>query len=286
MRHQIELGREARADERVSDGVHEVAPDIAYQRLAIVNVVYCGRPGAGDRRWLLIDAGMMGSANAIRSAAARRFGREARPYAIILTHGHFDHVGALRTLAEEWDVTVYAHPAEMPFLTGQQSYPPPDPWAGGMMSLLSPLMPRGPIDVREFAAIAPLDRGGSLPGMPGWEFIPTPGHTPGHISLWRSRDRAMITGDAFITTRQESAYSAATQHPEMHGPPAYFTPDWQTAKRSVRRLAELEPDLVVTGHGRAMSGPAMREALFQLARKFDEVAVPRHRDERPSGARG
>ena len=59
------------------------------------------------------------------------FGHGNRPAAILLTHGHFDHVGALKTLAEEWDVPVYAHTLELPYLTGRSSYPPPDPSVGG-----------------------------------------------------------------------------------------------------------------------------------------------------------
>jgi hypothetical protein len=85
-----------------------------------------------------------------------------------------------------------------------------------------------------------------------------------------------VVGDAFVTTRQESVYAAATQQPEMHGPPMYFTPDWLRARESVERLAALEPELAVCGHGRAMQGPAMREALHELARNFDRVAVPEH----------
>lgn len=84
----------------------------------------------------------------------------------------------------------------------------------------------------------------------------------------------LIAGDAFITTKQESAYSAVTQAPEMHGPPMYFTPDWQRARESVQALAALAPETVVTGHGRAMRGPQMRTALTELARRFDDVAVP------------
>lgn len=276
MRHQIALPEEARADERLQGRVHEVLPDVAYLRVAIVNVVFCGYAGAGDRRWVLVDAGLAGSAPVIRAAAEARFGAGSRPFAIVLTHGHFDHVGALRSLAEEWDAPVYAHADEMPFLNGSRGYPPPDPWAGGMMSLLSPLLPRGPIDVRDFAPLRALDRTGRLPGMPGWEWIPTPGHTPGHVSLWRERDGTLISGDAIITTRQESAYDALTQHAEMHGPPAYFTPDWDTARESVRRLARLEPDLVVPGHGRAMGGRPLRDALSRLAKEFDRVARPQH----------
>ena len=99
--------------------------------------------------------------------------------------------------------------------------------------------------------------------MPGWRSLHTPGHTPGHVSFWRDADRALIVGDAFITTGQESAYEVAVQEPEMHGPPMYFTTDWEAARRSVEQLAALEPDLVVTGHGRPMQGEAMRQALHE-----------------------
>ncbi len=68
----------------------------------------------------------------------------------------------------------------------------------------------------------------------------------------------------------------ATQEPELHGPPKYFTPDWDSARASVQRLSALAPELVVTGHGHAMEGPAMRNALELLARDFDRIAVPEH----------
>jgi glyoxylase-like metal-dependent hydrolase (beta-lactamase superfamily II) len=112
--------------------------------------------------------------------------------------------------------------------------------------------------------------------MPGWRWLHTPGHTPGHVSLWRVADRLLVAGDAFVTTRQESVYSAVTQAPEMHGPPMYFTPDWRSAKRSVLTVAALEPQTVVTGHGQAMQGPVMRSALVKLGERFDEIAVPAH----------
>jgi glyoxylase-like metal-dependent hydrolase (beta-lactamase superfamily II) len=278
---QIPLDPAARAedpdrDAARDDHTHEVAPDLAYQRLAIVNVVFFGVPHAGDRNWTLIDAGMMGTTGQIVRAAEARFGKDARPAAIVMTHGHFDHVGALEELVERWDAPVYAHESELPYLNGSRAYLPPDPSVGGgLMALLSPLYPRGPVNVGGRLQALPAD--GSVPGMPGWRWVHTPGHTPGHVSLWRESDRAIIAGDAFITTRQESAYAALlTQEPEMHGPPMYFTPDWVSARASVERLAALNPDLAVTGHGRAMRGPAMRDALHALARDFDRIAVPEH----------
>ena len=59
------------------------------------------------------------------------------------------------------------------------------------------------------------------------------------LSFFREADRTLIAGDAFVTTKQESAVAALTQRPEMHGPPTYFTPDWENARRSVERLAAL-----------------------------------------------
>ena len=279
MSGQIPLDAASRADNPEvdavrDDGTHEVAADLAYKRLAIVNVIFVGLPNCGDRKWVLIDAGLPATASFIRSAAAERFGEGARPAAIVLTHGHFDHVGVLETLAEEWDVPVWAHGLERPYLDGTASYPPPDPSVGGgLISLSSPLFPRAPVNVGARLQGFPPD--GSVPPMPGWRAIHTPGHTPGHVSFWREADRAIIAGDAFITTKQESAYAALTQEPELHGPPMYFTPDWQAARSSVEKLARLEPELAVTGHGRAMRGAAMRAALHALARRFDEVAVPK-----------
>lgn len=252
-----------------------VTGDLAYLRTAIVNVYFYGEPGAGDGGWVLIDTGMYGAADRIARAAGERFGAGARPAAIILTHGHFDHVGTVRELAALWDVPVYAHELELPYLTGRSGYPPPDPTVGGgAMAALAWTYPRGPIDLGE--RVRPLPSDGSVPGMPGWMWLHTPGHTAGHVSLFRDQDRALIAGDAFVTTKQESALSVLTQRPEMHGPPAYFTPDWVSAGRSVEALAALEPAVAATGHGVPMRGPEMRAALRTLARSFEALAVPEH----------
>lgn len=273
--HSIPLDPAGQAGHSEDDGTEEVQSDLAFKRLAIVNMLFFGLPNAGDRGWVLIDAGIPGTAGPIKRAAAKRFGKNARPAAIIQTHGHFDHVGALEELAAEWDAPVYAHPLELPYLNGQAAYPAPDPTVGGgLMAAMSGLYPRGPVNVGARLHALPEDH--TVPFMPGWTWLLAAGHTPGQVALWRGSDKTLIAADAFITTAQESAYAVAVQKPEMHGPPMYFTPDWASAKTSVEVLAALEPDLVITGHGPAMQGADMQAALHTLARDFNQIAVPTH----------
>ena len=69
--------------------------------------------------------------------------------------------------------------------------------------------------------------------MPGWEWFHTPGHSPGHVSLWRKSDRTLIAGDAFITVDMSKFTSLLTQKPELTPPPTPATPDWGAARESV-----------------------------------------------------
>jgi glyoxylase-like metal-dependent hydrolase (beta-lactamase superfamily II) len=240
-----------------------VAPHVFYLRTLIANVVFIG-----GRDWLLVDAGMPAYAGTILGAARQLFGPVARPSAIILTHGHFDHVGSLQDLLAAWgDVPVYAHPMELPYLTGKSDYPPPDPLVGGgLMSLVSRAFPRSAIDLGP--RVHPLPEDGSVPGFDGWRWLHTPGHAPGHVSLFRDADRTLVAGDAVTTVKQESLLAVMTQRRKVHGPPAYFTTNWEQARVSAGRLADLEPAALVTGHGRAMHGAAMREQLRALAGEF------------------
>jgi len=251
----------------------EVAPDLAFEKILFANVIYSGEPGSAFG-WVLVDTGPFDHAERIVRSSTERFGRDAWPKAIVLTHGHFDHVGAVRRLAEGWDVPVYAHEMELPFLTGRSSYPPGDPTVGGgAMAWMSPLYPTAPIDLGP--RIRPLPADGSIPEMPGWRWIHTPGHSPGHVSLFRDSDRTLIAGDAFVTTDQESALAVALQTPVIHGPPKYFTIDWEAARRSVEALAALRPATALTGHGPPVSGDDLRRGLDLLASRFEEIAVPR-----------
>lgn len=259
------------APPRRSQHLDELLPDLARLRVLFVNAYFVGIPQQ-EGSWVLVDAGLPGTCRYFLRAARERFG-EVPPEAIILTHGHFDHVGTAAQLADHWNVPIYAHRLEMPYVTGQSSYPPADPTVGGgLMALSAPLFRRRPYDLRPRVQTLPDD--GTVPGLPGWRWIHTPGHTHGHVSLLRDSDRALIAGDAFVTVQQESLLAVLTQWPAVHGPPSYFTSDWQEAGRSVRRLAELEPELAATGHGVPIRGAELREGLHALAERFRSQAVP------------
>ena len=254
--------------------MEEIAPGVRGLRIAFVNVFAVTH---ADSSWTLVDAGLPMSANRIlrwvQTIAAMP------PNAIVLTHGHFDHVSAARDLADEWDVPIFTHPFEAPYLRGLRQYPPPNVNAGGgSMSWLSPLYPRGPIDLGERLRMLPLADASVLREMPGWQVLHTPGHTPGHVSLFRPADRCLLVGDAFCTTKPESFFDAAIVQPaELHGPPAYFTSDWQSAGYSVRRLADLNPLIVAPGHGKPLRGATLPEELNRLAQQFGEIVVPENR---------
>lgn len=249
----------------------QVLPDLFCHTVQIVNIYLIGNPETND--FVLVDAGMPHSANEIIDVTEKYFGVNSRPKAIILTHGHFDHVGAIVELIEHWEMPVYAHELEIPFLTGQKSYPEPDPTVeGGMVAKMSPIFPNEPINIGRH--VEKLPSNGSVPSMPGFRWIHTPGHTPGHISLFREKDGALIAGDAFVTVKQDSLYKVLTQEQEINGPPRYLTTDWKASKESVEKLASLKPEVAVTGHGLPMSGELLSESLAKLVRDFDKIAVP------------
>jgi glyoxylase-like metal-dependent hydrolase (beta-lactamase superfamily II) len=247
-----------------------IAPGVRGLRIAFVNVFGVTH---ADGTWTLIDAAIPFSATMIRSWAEKTYGRA--PNAIVLTHGHFDHVSAAGELAEHWSVPVYAHPLEFPYLTGEKEYPAPNAGAGGgLMSLLSPIYPKGPVNIGGRLESLPFE-GEAFDVLPGWQVLHTPGHTPGHVSLFRTTDRTLLVGDAFCTTKPESFFEAAlTQAPELHGPPSYFTSDWDDARSSVQRLATLNAAIVAPGHGKPLAGPGVSAEIQALAAHFDEVAIP------------
>lgn len=249
-----------------------VTPDLYCLCIQVVNVCFVGDP-AKPQEWFLVDTGMPKSADTILSEANARFGTNSRPKAILLTHGHFDHVGAVTELAKHWNVSVFAHELEFPYLTGQSPYTEPDPTVeGGLVAKMSSIFPNEPIRVGEHLKMLPSD--GSIPGIPGWRWIHTPGHSPGHVSFFRDEDRTLLAGDACITVRQDSLFKVFAQIQELNGPPRYFTTDWEAARESVKKLKDLHPSVAVTGHGFPMTGEELTLGLKRLVDEFDQVAVP------------
>lgn len=254
-----------------SGKLREVTPDVAYYTNQIVNLVMIGNPGGP---WVLVDAGMPKSGREIIQAAEKRYG-STPPSAIILTHGHFDHVGSIVDLILEWNVPVYAHPVEFPFLTGAQAYPEPDASVeGGMLAKLSSIYPNEPVNITEALQMLPAD--GTVPHLPEWQWVHVPGHSPGQVALFRERDRLLISADAFITVEQDSMYKVLVQKEEVCGPPVYLTTDWDAAYDSVKRLDALDPQVVVPGHGTAMHGEDLKKGLDNLIRNWKEEALPSH----------
>lgn len=250
----------------------QVAKDVYYYTTQIANLVFIGSPGTSD--WIMVDAGMPKHARDIREEAADRFG-EVPPSAIVLTHGHFDHVGSIVDLIYEWNIPVYAHPLEFPFLTGQMSYPKPDTSVeGGLLAKLAFMYPIEPIDITP--VLKPLPQDGSVPVLNGWKWIHTPGHSPGHVSLFRECDGMLIAGDAFVTVRQDALYEVLIQKEEVNGPPRYLTTDWQEAWNSVKALQALNPLTAITGHGTAMEGDDLHIGLRRLVNEFDTLAIPKY----------
>jgi glyoxylase-like metal-dependent hydrolase (beta-lactamase superfamily II) len=255
-----------------SSSFHDVVPGVARLGTVFANV-YGVEVGQENRQhaFVLVDTGLPFTANKIRQAFRKRYGPEAKPCAIVLTHGHFDHAGGAPHLAAVWDIPVYAHTLELPYLTRRSHYPPPDPTIGGTMGFLSRFMPRRSVDLSGRLQALPAD--GSVPEMPGWRWVHTPGHTPGHVSLFRESDRVLISGDALTTVNQDSPWAMLRRKRELHPPPGPFTTDWQQARRSLEFLALLLPRVVAPGHGLPIAIAGVDEQLRSFAMHFK---APRH----------
>ncbi len=251
--------------------MQEIAPNVAALPLSIENVYFVGAPG---RPWVLVDAGAPGSAARIQAAARERYGEGARPEAILLTHGHADHVGSALALSDAWNVPVYAHPLEMPYLTGKSKYPPKDPTVGGAMAMLSRVFPMNVTDLGD--RVLPLPEGGVVPGLPDWEWHPTPGHSPGHVSYFRPEDGTLVAGDAFATVNLDSLPALVAKAPQLSRPPAPFTCDWPASESSVRLLASFNPFAIGCGHGRPLTGPEVAADLHLFADAFTAPAHGRY----------
>jgi glyoxylase-like metal-dependent hydrolase (beta-lactamase superfamily II) len=255
----------------MADVAHEIAPDVfclgPWGRTQ--TTVYFVRSGPS---WVLIDAGWARDVSRIEGAARSLFGAGSRPAAILLTHCHPDHSGSALSLARAWGCSVYMHPDELPIATGD---------FGAMVAAAGPLdrfviLPlmramgrqrREAVLARSSlgAAAGTFDPDAGVPRLPGWECIPTPGHTPGHVSYFRAGDRVLISGDALVTLQVNSWTGLLLQRPGLSGPPWYTTWSPRAARESIERLARLKPTVLAGGHGWPMTGDGTAEALLAYA---------------------
>lgn len=156
-------------------------------------------------------------------------------------------LGRVPQLAKARNCPVYVHSEELRFAVADAStyFATYEPYSAGSRSWQPPRLDRGillptmrllPQDRRESiiareslkARARPLPRGGEVPALPGWQAIPTPGHTPGHVAFFRASDRLLIAGDALVTVQLNSPWGFALwafgrSDTKLSGPPRFFT---------------------------------------------------------------
>ncbi len=235
--------------------------------------------------WVLIDSASANYGWLIKKAAESLFGPDNKPVSIILTHDHPDHAGSAIELARLWDCPVYVHPDELPYATigdllTVEKYA--NPIDRRIILPLLRLTPRRRVismllkaSLKDF--VHGLDLNAGIPGLPDWEVIPAPGHTPGHFALFRPGDRFLITGDAIVTVDLNSFWGflfwgLRINQQRISGPPWFSTWNRQAAMKSVIGLARLEPRVLASGHGdNALNQDTARE-LHTLAEQFSDSA--------------
>jgi glyoxylase-like metal-dependent hydrolase (beta-lactamase superfamily II) len=204
----------------------------------------------------LIDAGLPGQAEAIGAALADAGIGVRDLKRIIFTHQDLDHVGSGAALVRQSGAMVFAHPADAPHIDGSIRLLKPSPEMLEQRPQMREVLERlEPVRVDEH-----LEDGALLDLAGGTRVIFTPGHTPGHLSLYLERPKVLVAGDAL---------TAEGGH--LNGPNPPFTLDVGEAARSVSKLAELDVDTVVCYHG----GVVGEDANGQLQRVVREASRER-----------
>lgn len=244
--------------------------------------VYLVRGTAG---WVLVDAGWAGDADRIEAATQQALGPDQRPEAIVLTHAHPDHSGAARELADRWSCPVLLHPHEIPVAGGdyeamRTSAGPLDRWVVLPVMRAMGRRRREALLARNTLgdAARAVRPGEPVPDLPGWEVIATPGHTPGHISLFRPSDGVLIAGDALVNIRLNSIRGLLRRRSGLSGPPWYTTWNPAAAVDSLRDLAALGPTVLCPGHGPALTGPATSQLVRGFAAALRTRPPSQHAD--------
>jgi glyoxylase-like metal-dependent hydrolase (beta-lactamase superfamily II) len=251
---------------RPSFRAEAIAGDVYWLPVKGCNVYLVGSPS----RWVLIDTGWPNSAATIRSTAGYLFGPSARPAAILLTHAHPDHFGSAAELAQAWDLPVYLHPDDLPYLRGGViPHDLLDP-VGRVFIGIQRVLPASMVELMTSSPLkgvptASLEPDAGIPGLPDWECIPVPGHSPGHVAFFRRRDRVLLAGDAVLTAPLWGLLPAVQR---LSHPPWMVSWDWELTKASTAAISRLEPRVLATGHGVPMTGKGVARELVDFAGRF------------------
>lgn len=189
---------------------------------------------------VLVDAGMKPQGGKVVKAVA---GRGVRTH--VLTHVHNDHAGGTKHVKETLGVPVWVGAGDAQALRSGKVIPPPSVPGGSLLS--------GAAGSPKVEPDRELHEGEEIGH--GFVVLETPGHSPGHLSFWRESDRTLICGDVFF------GMNVVTTRYGIRQPLGMFTYDQPLNRRSERRLAELEPKLLLFGHGPPLRDPAAVKAF-------------------------
>jgi len=225
-----------------SFSVNEAAPGIWQVRLPWV-VAYILTDG---KTWSLVDSGIRWDRPRLLQAVASLNLRPADCHSVLLTHGHCDHAGNAAYFADTFNAPLHAHADECIYIQTRRTYVPRG-WRAlskqGVMFALGELfwpVRRRRVDVLLHDGDCVETPAGTL------KVLHTPGHTPGHISFYRECDKVLLSGDAIINVIPFKRVEGLTL------PLPIFSGDTELARRSAMRLAELEPEVLLPGHGRVI----------------------------------
>ncbi|MBM6621642.1 MBL fold metallo-hydrolase [Micrococcaceae bacterium RIT802] len=201
------------------------------------------------RRLMLVDAGLPAGWKHIVSALRELGRRPGELECVVLTHGHFDHIGTVARIQRDFGLPVFIHPddayiAAHPYRYQHENsrlvYPFRYP---GCLPVLAKMSLAGALNVRGVRGLEPLsdETAATLPGQP--LVVGTPGHTAGHCALHFPHRDAVISGDALVTL---DPYTGQTGPQTVS---AAATGDSRQAVASLDALESTATRLVLPGHG-------------------------------------
>lgn len=216
-----------------------------------------------DESAILIDAGVPGQLEAFQSEMTEAGVPFSNLKAVILTHQDIDHIGSLPELQEAagHSLEVYAHENDQPYIEGRLPLIKTD---------------RSQLTDEEWESLPPLAKafyeipspvskvhhtlkdGQTIPLAGGMKVIFTPGHTPGHISLYLQQSKVLVAGDAMFSVNGN-----------LHGPHEETTPDLREAEQSITKYSAYDIHKVICYHG-GLSTRDVKEQLMQLVLTADK----------------